>query len=251
LVETVNQANNAVPNSRKVNGKALSGDVSLSAGDVGAFPSVVSVNNIPSRSFIGPFSGERNARWAKGINVGLSGDVGQIYVSADGVLHAYFLNSNGDVAGGSVGSYPVGSPIPWPLQNVPAGYLACNGQSFNKTQYSQLAVAYPSGVLPDLRGEFIRGWDDSRGVDPGRVCGSWQEDALQNITGSIGMRKGVEGPQAAGAFTAIFKKIADSGHTGENWGVSGDWNFNASRVARTANETRPRNIAFNYIVRAA
>ncbi|WP_244866403.1 phage tail protein, partial [Photorhabdus heterorhabditis] len=42
LVETVNQANNAVPNSRKVNGKALSGDVSLSAGDVGAFPSVVS-----------------------------------------------------------------------------------------------------------------------------------------------------------------------------------------------------------------
>lgn len=49
-------------------------------------------------------------------------------------------------------SYPVGSPIPWPSLNIPPGYLACNGQAFKKSRYPKLARAYPSGILPDLRG---------------------------------------------------------------------------------------------------
>ncbi|SLM63443.1 Phage tail fiber protein [Dickeya aquatica] len=53
--------------------------------------------------------------------------------------------------------------------NPAAGWLKCNGQAFDKTLYPKLARAYPAGVLPDLRGEFIRGWDDGRGVDAGRV----------------------------------------------------------------------------------
>ncbi|KGM25878.1 hypothetical protein KS18_23600 [Photorhabdus luminescens] len=147
--------------------------------------------------------------------------------------------------------YPIGAPIPWPLPNVPAGYLACNGQSFNKSIYPKLATAYPSGTLPDLRGEFIRGWDDRRGVDSGRVCGSWQGDALQNVTGSIGMVKGVEMARASGAFEAAFYDVTFAGHTRDRIAGGGDWTFDASRVARTANETRSRNVAFNYIVRAA
>ncbi|SCZ69241.1 hypothetical protein SAMN02982990_03209, partial [Photorhabdus luminescens] len=58
-------------------------------------------------------------------------------------------------------------------------------------------------------------------------------------------------PRASGAFTAIFRNETVSGHVGGTFNSSGDWNFDASRVARTANETRPRNVAFNYIVRAA
>ncbi len=67
----------------------------------------------------------------------------------------------------NISSVPVGAPIPWPLPHPPAGYFTCNGSAFSRSQYPKLAEAYPDGRLPDLRGEFIRGWDDGRGVDSG------------------------------------------------------------------------------------
>ncbi|KES14625.1 Phage-related tail fiber protein, partial [Gilliamella apicola SCGC AB-598-I20] len=76
---------------------------------------------------------------------------------------------------------PVGIPMPWPNTQPPAGWLECNGSMFNKNQFPKLAAAYPSGELPDLRGEFIRGWDNARGADPGRGILSWQQDAIRNI----------------------------------------------------------------------
>ncbi|EPG7578424.1 phage tail protein [Providencia rettgeri] len=82
--------------------------------------------------------------------------------------------------------YPVGSPIPWPLPAAPTGFLVCNGQAFNKTTYPLLASAYPSGSLPDLRAEFIRGLDYGRGVDANRTVLSTQGDAIRNITGEAG-----------------------------------------------------------------
>ncbi|WP_049583112.1 phage tail protein [Photorhabdus luminescens] len=256
LSETVAQARNAVPSSRKVNGKALTGDISLSAGDVGALPALKSIDKIPDWGYNGPFRGSRTVDYARGISVG-DNDYGQIWVDSSGRLYGRFSNSTSkEILGGECAytsdiAVPVGVPVPYPHRYTPAGYLTCNGQSFDKSLYPKLAEAYPDGKVPDLRGEFIRGWDDSRGVDPGRVCGSWQGDALQNITGSLGMYKGVEVPRASGAFTAIFRNETVSGHVGGTFNSSGDWNFDASRVARTANETRPRNVAFNYIVRAA
>ncbi|MDE1476639.1 phage tail protein [Xenorhabdus bovienii] len=148
-------------------------------------------------------------------------------------------------------SLPVGVPVPWPTEAPPDGWLICNGDSFDKAKYPKLALAYPSGKLPDLRGEFIRGWDGRRGIDNGRQILSEQTDALQNITGSLGMVKGVEAPRASGVFQAKFNMIDWAGHTSTSFSTNGDWSFDASRVARTASETRPRNIAFNYIVRAA
>ncbi|PHM60487.1 phage tail protein [Xenorhabdus stockiae] len=146
---------------------------------------------------------------------------------------------------------PVGVPVPWPTENPPEGWLICNGDSFDKVRYPKLALAYPSGLLPDLRGEFIRGWDGERGIDNGRQILSEQADALQNITGSLGMVKGIEAPRANGAFQMEFETIDWASHTVGPRSTNGDWSFDASRVARTASETRPRNIAFNYIVRAA
>lgn len=64
---------------------------------------------------------------------------------------------------------PTGVPLPWPTATPPNGWLKCNGATFNKSLYPNLALAYPNGVLPDLRGEFIRGWDDGRGVDEERA----------------------------------------------------------------------------------
>ncbi|HDQ1286051.1 TPA: tail fiber protein, partial [Escherichia coli] len=70
---------------------------------------------------------------------------------------------------GEGSALPVGVPVPYPLATPPTGWMKCNGSSFNKTLLPALAAVYPSGVLPDLRGEFIRGWDDGRGVDVGRA----------------------------------------------------------------------------------
>ncbi|WP_072023213.1 phage tail protein [Photorhabdus australis] len=227
-----------------------------SAEDVGAFPGVIGFENIPARSYVGAFSSGAGTGWAKGLNFGYTNkDVGQIYVNSIGDLYAYFLNSNTKSYGGIVNTHPVGSPIPWPQLNPPSGYLTCNGQAFDKSLYPNLAVAYPNGRVPDLRGEFIRGWDDSRGVDPGRVCGTWQGDAIRNITGdaSFGGNYGFDAvTEATGVFSgknAMLWRANTRRFDAET--ANTNLVFDASRVVPTANENRPRNIAFNYIVRAA
>ncbi|PQQ36486.1 hypothetical protein C6H68_19350 [Photorhabdus luminescens] len=251
LVETVERANNAVPSSRKVNGKALTGDVSLNAGDVGAYPSLKSIDKIPTLGYNGPFRGGASVNYAKGISVGDS-DYGQIWVDSRGRLFAQFSNNNKEIIGGecvytSDIAVPVGVPVPYPHRYTPVGYLTCNGQTFDKSLYPKLAEAYPEGRVPDLRGEFIRGWDDSRGVDPGRVCGSWQGDAIQNITGTFGNPTTERGGEASGAFSYTYRQGGRAQGAG---GGSVSFTFDASRVVPTANENRPRNVAFNYIVRA-
>lgn len=76
-------------------------------------------------------------------------------IATSGSAAQQAAQTNLDIGRGSL--YPVGAPIPWPLAIPPAGFLALNGQAFNTIANPQLAMAYPSGVLPDLRGEFIRG----------------------------------------------------------------------------------------------
>ena len=61
-------------------------------------------------------------------------------------------------------SYPVGAPIPWPSDTPPARHAIMQGQSFDKSAYPLLAVAYPSGVIPDMRGQTIKGKPDGRAV---------------------------------------------------------------------------------------
>ncbi|PBR71447.1 phage tail protein, partial [Escherichia coli] len=75
-----------------------------------------------------------------------------------------FLN----VGLGEGSALPVGVPVPWPSATPPTGWLKCNGAAFSAEEYPELAKVYPTNKLPDLRGEFIRGWDDGRGVDAGR-----------------------------------------------------------------------------------
>ncbi|MDR5615653.1 phage tail protein, partial [Arsenophonus sp.] len=54
----------------------------------------------------------------------------------------------------AINNYPVGAPIPWPQATPPNGYFVCDGNNFDKAKYPQLALAYPSGKLPILYGEF-------------------------------------------------------------------------------------------------
>lgn len=60
--------------------------------------------------------------------------------------------------------YPVGAPIPWPRDSIPDGFALMEGQTFDKSAYPKLAAAYPSGVIPDMRGQTIKGKPSGRTV---------------------------------------------------------------------------------------
>lgn len=162
---------------------------------------------------------------------------------------------------GEGSALPVGVPVPWPSATPPTGWLKCNGAAFSAEEYPELAKVYPTNKLPDLRGEFIRGWDDERGVDSGRTLLSAQGDAIRNITGGFGQLRVnseinaiVDVQSVSGAFyggTSVRNNINVSMTYANDRIIRQDVHFSAANVVPTANENRPRNIAFNYIVRAA
>ncbi|EFJ75505.1 phage tail fiber repeat protein, partial [Escherichia coli MS 198-1] len=152
---------------------------------------------------------------------------------------------------GEGSALPVGVPVPWPTATPPAGWLQCNGATFTKEQYPVLARVYPTLRLPDLRGEFIRGWDGGRKVDTGRALLSFQEGTIvsgfdDNDTGDI---------SSLGSTQYGFGDALTSNQLGVINGKK--WIFNASSKGAQRYDwwayvsARPRNIAFNYIVRAA
>ncbi|HGG2482580.1 TPA: phage tail protein [Escherichia coli] len=154
---------------------------------------------------------------------------------------------------GEGSALPVGVPVPWPSATPPTGWLKCNGAVFSSEKYPNLAKAYPTLKLPDLRGEFIRGWDDGRGIDSGRNLLSAQNDAIQNIVGSFGRTQLFRDVLSSGPFSQhgqVLSTGLKEAEIIEGYGTY-NWTFDASRSVRTASETRSRNIAFNYIVRAA
>ncbi|MGY4028223.1 phage tail protein [Aeromonas rivuli] len=159
-------------------------------------------------------------------------------------------------------AYPVGAPIPWPTAVPPDGFLAMTGQSFSATTYPLLALAYPALVLPDMRAEWIRGWDNGRGVDPGRALRSAQGDAARALTGSFTFVDQAAAYGGTDVFSGVFsgannvlsKTISTSSLVNASGGVTARYSrvdLNTASVTPTAPEYRPRNIAFNYIVRAA
>ncbi len=155
---------------------------------------------------------------------------------------------------GEGSALPVGVPVPYPLATPPTGWFNCNGAIFDKAQYPKLALVYPSGTLPDLRGEFIRGWDNGRGVDSGRVLYSIQGDAIRNLNGSI-YNVAFVMDTMNGVTSGVFSNRGldecrwATNTAGKQWYRNID--FSASNMVPTANENRPRNISFNYILRAA
>lgn len=147
---------------------------------------------------------------------------------------------------------PVGIPMPWPLAVPPPGWIKCNGATFTAAQYPKLAAIFTGLQLPDLRGEFIRGWDDGRGVDTGRAMQVSQGDAMRNLDGEVGFvamagTTHQSGVLSVGGAQNQLPIGSDAGLTT----IAQSIFFNASKEVSTANEFRPRNISFNYIIRAA
>ncbi|WP_258137943.1 phage tail protein [Escherichia coli] len=135
---------------------------------------------------------------------------------------------------GEGSALPVGVPVPWPSATPPTGWLKCNGAAFSSEMYPKLAKAYPTNKLPDLRGEFIRGWDDGRGIDSGRTLLSAQDGSIE-----------AHGHDYNGAI------YTSSGPSWANTTDAGHRAYSGFTSSYGGSETRPRNIAFNYIVRAA
>ncbi|HCX7267301.1 TPA: phage tail protein [Escherichia coli] len=105
--------------------------------------------------------------------------------------------------------YPVGAPIPWPSDTVPSGYALMQGQTFDKSAYPKLAVAYPSGVIPDMRGWTIKGKPAS-----GRAVLSQEQDGIKSHTHSASVSSTDLGTKTTSSFDYGTKSTNNTGaHT--------------------------------------
>lgn len=165
---------------------------------------------------------------------------------------------------------PVGTIISFAGINPPNGYLLCNGQEILRSEYQSLfdviGTNYGDGDgettfnVPDLRGVFLRGLDNGRGIDNERTLGTTQNSSAPNIGGVV---LGVEGggyplntrPDAAnGAFwwdTSTYTGIIHdgSGHTSNTYALKMDASRNSEVYNNEVNEIRPINVAINYIIK--
>jgi microcystin-dependent protein len=153
---------------------------------------------------------------------------------------------------------PPGTVITFAGSSVPTGYLDCNGAQVDRVTYSDLftAVGEIYGVgdgsttfnLPDLRGEFVRGWDNSRGIDSGRSFGSTQNSA--NLSHSHTVTD--SGHQHNNTVSSTSRTVADGG-VNAGAAPASDTTDNATTGiaidADGASESRPRNIALLYCIK--
>lgn len=158
----------------------------------------------------------------------------QMRTFLDLVVGINVLAPNGDGSSlTGISTVQAGAIVVFARNTAPTGYMKANGAAVSRSTYSNLftAIGTTFGVgdgsttfnIPDLRGEFIRGWDDSRGIDSGRAFGSAQADELKSHVHSVSALLGTSGgaPQSSGSSSL------------------NPYNTNATGGA----ETRPRNIA--------
>lgn len=161
---------------------------------------------------------------------------------------------------------PTGSVYTFAGATVPTGWLKCNGALLSRTTYAALfaviGTTYGAGdgsttfALPDLRGEFVRGFDDGRGIDAGRALGSWRNHILQSHNHFLPTSSGIAGGAAV---------IADNLWTGgnaANYVASAGWSPSTTypnplfgdgaevgSIGNFGGETAPRSIAMHYIIK--
>ena len=158
-----------------------------------------------------------------------------------------------------LGGAPTGAVFAMAHSTVPSGYLECNGAAVSRSSYANLfavlGTTYGNGNhsstfnLPDLRGEFIRGWDNGRGVDSGRDFGSTQSD--QNKQHNHGVNDPGHGHTIN--YTNSDHQDGESNESGDG-GTAGTHNVNSNTTGISINndggsEVRVRNIAMMYVIR--
>lgn len=143
---------------------------------------------------------------------------------------------------------PVGGSILWNANApIPSDFWANEGRSFSKTEYPEAAKIFPDLKLPDDRGYAIRIADNGRGIDAGRTVGTYQEDAMRNLTGTIGGHWRTSLSAFSGVFTG--GRVAQANTKGETDETYLGAEFDASKQVPTAHEFRMKNVAKILITR--
>lgn len=191
----------------------------------------------------GSLAGDWLARTGKSLKVynGSGSLIGS--VTYDSLLNATQLNSPGFVM-----AYAATTP--------PIGFLEANGALISRTVYASLfaVIGTTWGVgdgsttfgIPDLRGDFIRGWDNGRGVDVGRAFASNQGFAFEAWTASFTVPIRTDETTISGGISEVGASRKNA-TTFDNTGL--DYTIDPSLVAQTATETRPRNVALMYCIK--
>jgi microcystin-dependent protein len=159
---------------------------------------------------------------------------------------------------------PIGTVSAFAGASAPDKYLICNGTAISRTTYSDLYAVlgdvYGNGDgsttfnLPDLRGEFIRGLDGGRGVDASRTLGSSQDDTTRRprntslTTNTTGNHTHVREAFASAGDGGTSRLVPSGVGTDRSTESAGDHNHSITGGGDA--ETRPRNIALNYIIKA-
>ncbi|EFM6100511.1 phage tail protein [Escherichia coli] len=114
-------------------------------------------------------------------------------------------------------NFPVGAPIPWPSDSVPTGYAIMQGQTFDKAAYPLLAAAYPSGVIPDMRGWTIKGKPAS-----GRAVLSQEQDGIKSHTHSASASNTDLGTKTTSSFDYGTKTVSTFNHGTKTTNTTGN-----------------------------
>ncbi len=161
---------------------------------------------------------------------------------------------------------PTGSVHMMATTTAPSGYLKCNGAAISRTTYADLfaviGTTHGSGDgsttfnVPDLRGEFVRGWDDSRGIDSGRTFGSSQSDANKQHNHTA--TSSVTDPGHQHLYNRLSNQHDASGSGSEVWRIYANANTSVAYTGISVStsidndggsEARPRNVAMMYVIK--
>jgi microcystin-dependent protein len=186
-------------------------------------------------------------------------------INTSGIITATTFHGSGANLTGVV-SIPTGMIAPFAMSSPPTGWLECNGATISRSTYATLFAAigttYGAGdgsstfLLPDLRATFIRGFDNSRGIDTGRTFGSFQDQGIPAMKGDIADAHGQSRTQtnAVSGFTNVFEGVGTSSWRTSIESSSGQYaevRFDSTRIVPDAPHggVRPRNLALMYMIK--
>ncbi|HFW6937619.1 TPA: tail fiber protein [Escherichia coli] len=214
-------ANGRVPSERKVNGKPLNNDVNVTSQDIfnGQSIEIGANQNLDNYKTPGLYHQPANANTSASLKYpeNLAGTL--VVLKNAGITQIYYVyntsrsytrsqySTGGWTPWTPQDSFPVGAPIPWPSDSVPTGYALMQGQTFDKAAYPLLAVAYPSGVIPDMRGWTIKGKPAS-----GRAVLSQEQDGIKSHTHSASASSTDLGTKTTSSFDYGTKTVSTFNH---------------------------------------
>lgn len=140
-------------------------------------------------------------------SAGLSGELSGNAATATKLKTARTINGVKFDGSANIEAFPPGVPLPWPSDTPPAGYAIMQGQTFDKAAYPKLAIAYPSGVIPDMRGWTIKGKPAS-----GRAVLSQEQDGIKSHTHSASASNTDLGTKTTSSFDYGTKTVSTFNH---------------------------------------